>query len=529
MDAWIKTGSCRKRQSSATSVDVPTTSSTNIMCSKPINESDSEFTELTTSSGQNNIGRAKIPKKAKPVRKYNTDYLKYGFMCTGTDDDPLPQCVICFEVLANESMKPSKLERHLSTKHTDYASKPVDFFQNKKVEFLKSKSVMTTSISGDKNRQATIASYRLSLLIAKNGAAHSVGENIILPAAKIISETLFTEKQTKKICEIPLSNTTVKRRIDEMSDAVKQAMVTVLKENEYFSIQLDESTDVAGQANLLAFVRFEFNGGIEEELLFCKSLPSTTTGEEIFKCVNDFLTENEIKWSKCVGLTTDGARAMSGAYTGLIGRVKEVAPSVKWTHCSIHREALAAKGLDERLKGTLDDAVKIVNFIRSKPKQSRLFAILCDEMGSQHKALLLHCEVRWLSRGKVLSRLFELRDELRLFFMEYDDGVKSVTKFLEMLHDENWLIQLAYLSDIFSTLNILNLTLQGKDVHKFYVQDKIEANIKKLERWANKVEQSCFGAFPLLNDFLEASGLKVGEEITFAIKDHLRALATNLR
>lgn len=113
--------------------------------------------------------------------------------------------------------------------------------------------------------------------------------------------------------------------------------------------------------------------------------------------------------------------------------------------------------------------------------------------------------------------------------MEYDDGVKSVTKFLEMLHDENWLIQLAYLSDIFSTLNILNLTLQGKDVHKFYVQDKIEANIKKLERWANKVEQSCFGAFPLLNDFLETSGLKVGEEITFAIKDHLRALATNLR
>jgi hypothetical protein len=107
-----------------------------------------------------------------------------------------------------------------------------------------------------------------------------------------------------------------------MSDAVKQSMITVLKQSEYFSLQLDESTDLAGQANLLAFVRFEFNGSIEEELLFCKYLPSTTTGEEIFKCLDEFITENEINWSKCVGLTTDGARAMSGIYVGLIAKVR---------------------------------------------------------------------------------------------------------------------------------------------------------------------------------------------------------------
>jgi hypothetical protein len=39
-------------------------------------------------------------------------------------------------------------------------------------------------------------------------------------------------------------------------------------------------------------------------------------------------------------------------------------------------------------------------------------------MGAEYEGLLYHTEVRWLSRGQVLKRLFELRAEVSLFWKE---------------------------------------------------------------------------------------------------------------
>ena len=59
-----------------------------------------------------------------------------------------------------------------------------------------------------------------------------------------------------------------------------------------------------------------------------------------------------------------------------------------------------------------------MNFIKSRPLNSRLFQLLCKEMGAAQKSLLLHTEVRWLSRGKVLRRIYKLREEVVKFISD---------------------------------------------------------------------------------------------------------------
>ena len=129
----------------------------------------------------------------------------------------------------------------------------------------------------------------------------------------------------------------------------------------------------------------------------------------------------------------------------------------------------------------LNDEVKLLNFIKTCPLNSRIFTLLCNEMGSKLKSLLLHTEVHWLSCGKVLIRLFELQRELQQFFEE------NLFHLASSPHDEDFLKMLAYLADIFSALNELNLSMQGVSVIVFNTQDRIEAMKKKVRFWASCV------------------------------------------
>jgi len=320
--------------------------------------------------------------------------------------------------------------------------------------------------------------------IARAGKPHTIAESLIKPSMIEVVSCILGEDAGKKVAAVQCSNNTISDRIHKISDHIEDEFVFRLINCNQFSLQMDESTDVSGLSILLVFARYTHENTIQKGLLICECLKTHTTGEEIFEVLNKYLVKKNISWKKCVDVCTDGAAAMVGKIKGVITRIKEVAPKCSNSHCVLHRHALATKKLSPDLKSALDVAVQYVNFIKSRPLKARLFKKLCEEMGSDHQNLLLHTEIRWLSRGKVLTRLFELRDEVKIFLKEH-----TKTNLFEWFHDENWLIKLAYLSDIFNKLNETNLCLQGKETSIFQANDKIKALIGKLDFWVDCVKK----------------------------------------
>ena len=92
--------------------------------------------------------------------------------------------------------------------------------------------------------------------------------------------------------------------------------------------------------------------------------------------------------------------------------------NISVVHCLIHRENLAAKGIQGDLAIVFKQVVSVVNFIKSRPLHTRLFRVMCDEMEAEHNRLLFHSNIRWFSQGKVLERVTNLQNEISTFLKE---------------------------------------------------------------------------------------------------------------
>lgn len=96
--------------------------------------------------------------------------------------------------------------------------------------------------------------------------------------------------------------------------------------------------------------------------------------------LNEFVIKNRLHWKKFVGVCTDSARDTTGKHSGVVAQIKKVTPHPMFVHCSLHGQALVVKCLAD-LKTVLRGTIKIFNHIKSKEANSKLFALLCHEMG----------------------------------------------------------------------------------------------------------------------------------------------------
>ena len=412
-------------------------------------------------------------------------------------------------------MKPAKLYAHLQL-HKEYVQKPVSYFEDLKIKFEKTRQTTLSSLfkrtDADKKRGLS-ASYEMSLLIAKKGKPHTVGEDIILPALKIYNTTVL-QRNVDDMSVIPLSNNTVSLRIDEMANNVEQQLVQKLQQKK-FTMQIDESTISRSDALLMAYVRYIDDGHFQEEMLMCNKLETTTRAIDIYNTIASYFAHFNIPMTSLISCAADGAPAMLGKRGGCLKLLQDNNPEMKIVHCVIHRENLVAKNLSSELHDVLSRVIKCVNVVKSNAKTERLLTKFCDDMGSTHKKLLLHTPVRWLSQGRCLDRFVAMYDELREYFT-----INNYNEF-DVLWNQESKSLICYLADFLGKLNILNLSLQGSNKTLLDVKTSIQAFVTRLEVYHKEVGRREFQSFERL------AQCNVADHSILIICDHIQAIISD--
>ncbi|KII60696.1 General transcription factor II-I repeat domain-containing protein 2B [Thelohanellus kitauei] len=111
----------------------------------------------------------------------------------------------------------------------------------------------------------------------------------------------------------------------------------------------------------------------------------------------------------------------------------------------------------------MEVVVGCINFVKSRTLNRRQFREYLADIFEEYEDISYSTKVRWLSKGKMLKRFYDLRQEIA-DFLDTKGYHTNEIKIAE------WLCHLAFLVDVTGYLNEISIEFQkkGKLVHKLH-------------------------------------------------------------
>jgi hypothetical protein len=175
--------------------------------------------------------------------KYDDNYLKFGFTHVRDCSAPNAQDVSCFWILGKISMLPQNYNRIYIQ---------CMFIGETNLSRILNVNVMNWSILKLMWHESWKWKCLWSIIQSEYhtghcGEAHTIAETAIIPCVEDIVSWVLGDNHSKVFKEVPLSNSTVLRRIEDMSCNTEcELIITWIKSSQGFTIQTAEYTELLG-------------------------------------------------------------------------------------------------------------------------------------------------------------------------------------------------------------------------------------------------------------------------------------------
>ena len=83
----------------------------------------------------------------------------------------------------------------------------------------------------------------------------------------------------------------------------------------------------------------------------------------------------------------------------------------------------------------------------------------------------------------MIQRILELKEEIAIFLDENHNEDANTFK------DDNFIVELIYLVEIFGKLSAFDKSMQGPQMHLLMQKDKVKVFVKKLDLWKSNLKK----------------------------------------
>ena len=294
-------------------------------------------------------------------------------------------------------------------------------------------------------------------------------------------------------------NQSIQEFQQSIAGVIEDRLLDRVRESGFFSVMIDESSDVSVHQNLVLYIRYleESLGRLDAKTSFMgirqlASANSNSIREEVVKILSD----KGLEISNLVGIATDGASVMTGCKAGVVKQLKDLSPSLLSTHCIAHRLALSCGGAADQIP-YLVKFQEILNslykYFHNSPKNTAKLESIQSILNSSSLKMKEVFHTRWLSFEGAVDAVVKTYPSLLSVFLE-EKSAKALSlhkplscyKFLYCAH---------FLSDVLKQLCFLCKQFQRSDIDFSSVNPLLHSTVSVLERLRDSKDGTVLSSF----------------------------------
>ncbi len=275
--------------------------------------------------------------------------------------------------------------------------------------------------------------------------------------------------------------------IELLGGQVSSDIISRVKKAKWFSLLADESADISNFEQVALIIRYicETLKGIEVREDFLKFTSTTSSkAEPLTQLILSNLIAFGLDLDNMIGQGYDGARNMSGVYSGVQTRISNQLPRAQYVHCRAHNlnrviiHACTVVPI-RNMYNILEQGLK---FLTGSPKRQAIYLAQTDGKCKLHK----FSDTRWPDHseqaGTFIKQTTPIVDTLTV--IRNDDDAKVAAEATSLFYSiQSWdfIICLHIAYELMSHLNPISVALQAEDMDLVRTAERCNDVIKYLE------------------------------------------------